>query len=149
MNNKFANSKIYRISSSLGDLIYIGSTHGTLDNRFVRHAQDYFTYKRSGKCKVYSCEVFDAYGIANCRIELLHNYPCNSKFELSLEEGRVQLMNLKYLTNKNIAGRSVKQYYNDKRADILKQKKDYYKNNSDKRKAYQNNYNQRKRESKS
>jgi len=148
MNNKFANSKIYRISSSLGDLIYIGSTAGTLDNRFVRHAQDYFTYKRSGKCKVYSCEVFDAYGIANCRIELLHYFPCESKLQLSQEEGRVQLMNLKYLVNKNIAGRSTKQYYADKRADILKQKKEYYKNNCDKRKAYQNNYNKQRRDTK-
>ena len=56
------------------------------------------------------------------------------------------MLNLYNIVNKNIAGRTCKQYYQDKKQSILDKKREYYKNNSETRKAYQNNYNRLKKE---
>ena len=62
----YKNGKIYKIYSNDSDLVYYGSTTLELHRRF---------YKHSAK-KI----------IPNCKIELVENYPCNSKYELELQE---------------------------------------------------------------
>jgi|SRR6056300_1574991 len=141
----YLNGKIYKIASKDTDKIYIGSTTGSLDYRFYRHKQDYCLYLNNLGFKIYSAELFDEVGVENCYIELICDYPCDNSHELALEEGRYQMLNLYNIVNKNIAGRTCKQYYQDKRESILKDKKEYYKNNCETRKAYQNKYNKLKK----
>jgi len=138
--------KIYKIASKNTNKIYIGSTTGSLDYRMYRHQQAYCLYNNSLGSKIYSFDLFDEFGFQNCNIELICNYPCDNAHELAAEEGKHQLLNLYNIVNKNIAGRTGKQYYLDKRKSILESKKEYYKNNSETRKAYQNKYNRLKKE---
>ena len=150
MVKNYMQGKIYKIASKDTDKIYIGSTTGSLDCRMYRHHQDYVLYLNNLGSKIYSFELFDEVGFENCHIELICEFPCDNAHELACEEGRHQMLNLYNIVNRNIAGRTVKQYYQDKRESILNQKKEYYKNNCETRKDYQNKYNLRKKkESKS
>ena len=75
-----------------------------------------------------------------CYIELLRNVDCKSRKELERIEGEEikSLMNSQDYTliNRNIAGRTFKEYYNDN----IDKLKEYYRNNADKRKEYQRIY---------
>ena len=142
----YSNGKIYKIASKDTNKIYIGSTTGSLDCRMYRHHQDYVLYQNNLGSKIYSFELFDEVGFENCYIELICEFPCENAHELACEEGRHQMLNLYKIVNKNIAGRTIKQYYQDKRETILNQKREYYKNNCETRKAYQSNYNKLKKE---
>jgi hypothetical protein len=60
-------------------------------------------YKRlTNKCTV--SVIFDKYGVQNCKIELVENYPCNSKNELMKREG-YYIQNNECI-NKCVAGRT-------------------------------------------
>ena len=142
----YSNGKIYKIGSKKTNKIYIGSTTGSLDYRMYRHQQAYCLYVNSLGSKIYSFDLFDEVGFENCYIELICEYPCNNAQELACEEGRHQMLNLYNIVNRNIAGRTNRQYYIDKKQSILNQKREYYKNNCETRKAYQNNYNRLKKE---
>ena len=50
--------------------------------------------------------LFDEYGVENCKIELIENYPRNSRAELHAREGHHQREN--ECLNKQIAGRDKK-----------------------------------------
>lgn len=66
---------------------YIGSTtKAYLSQRFVEHRKDYKRYKDGKRNSVSSFILFDKYGIENCEIILIENYPCNSKDELMARE---------------------------------------------------------------
>lgn len=82
ITNKYQNGKIYMIWSTEGDNKYYGSTTQTLSMRMAGHR---LVYKKGNK--VSSSLLFDKYGIENCKIELVLNYPCNSKEELNKKEG--------------------------------------------------------------
>ena len=149
MVKNYIQGKIYKIGSKATDKIYIGSTTGSLDYRMYRHHQDYVLYQNNLGSKIYSAELFDEVGVEQCYIELICEFPCENAHELACEEGRHQMLNLYKIVNKNIAGRTIKQYYQDKRETILNQKREYYKNNCESRKAYQSNYNKLKKEQQS
>ena len=90
INNKYQTSKIYKIYSDLGDKIYIGcTTKKYLSQRMARHKYDYAYFKKCRKDNfafVTSYLVFDAYGVDNCKIELLESFPCNSIDEIRKRE---------------------------------------------------------------
>ena len=84
----YKNGKIYKIKSPKGDLVYIGSTtQQYLSQRYAQHIASYSSYKNYGGNKgTTSAIVFDAYGIENCSIELIENYPCESRQALDNRE---------------------------------------------------------------
>jgi hypothetical protein len=73
--------KIYTIRSSETVGVYVGSTCDNLAKRFGGHKASYKLNEN-----VSSKHIFD-YGIENAYIELLENYPCNSREELNKREG--------------------------------------------------------------
>lgn len=102
--------KIYKIVSPSTNLMYIGSTTQTLDKRFSNHICCY--YNRNS---VKSCEIIkfnDAY------IELIEEYPCNTKKELELREAYYIKQNRNQCVNKTIPRRTKRQYWLDNKADI-------------------------------
>lgn len=137
----YENGKIYRIWSLDTDKIYIGSTCNTLSNRFCRHKKDYNYWKKNGKRSFTSSFVlFDLVGIDNCKIELEHNFACDSKTKLNREEGRIQRLYKDIILNKNEAGRTRKEYDEEHKQE----KKEYYQEHkeviAEKAKEYRQNH---------
>jgi hypothetical protein len=76
MESKYYKVNFYKIWSSVGDRIYIGSTENELSIRFANHLCE---YNKNGKCS--SKYVFMMYGVENCRIDLLGQHMVSSKLE--------------------------------------------------------------------
>lgn len=86
----YSNGKIYKIVPTNGDNIcYIGSTTKQyLSQRMDSHRACYRKWeKNKDKNLTTSVELFEKYGIENCKIVLIENFPCNSKDELEKREG--------------------------------------------------------------
>ena len=89
------------------------------------HRSKYKRYLNGGSSETKAVfDLFDEYGVENCMIELLENYPCNSKAELHAREGLQQREN--ECINKLIAGRSKKQYYEDHKEETKEYKQRWY-----------------------
>ena len=100
---KYQNGKIYAIRSNMTDKYYIGSTTQPLHKRLYEH-------KTKEDCS--SSYIFcfpDVY------IELIENYPCNSKEELHRREGELIRENICKVVNKTIPGRSKEELKQDKK----------------------------------
>jgi hypothetical protein len=103
----YQNGKIYTIRSFQTNDIYIGSTVEQLSKRFNKHKVKYNQWKKGTYRNTTSFQILnyeDAY------IELLENYPCNSKEELRMKEGEYQRK--MDCVNKRIEGRTHKEYRN-------------------------------------
>jgi hypothetical protein len=145
----YANGKIYTIKNKNDtSLIYVGSTIQTLSTRFTKHKNDY-------KNKKYNSKLYDTVNNdwTDWYIELYELYPCDNKTELCKKEGEI-IQEISTL-NKNIAGRTqkeyilnnrkilnekAKQYYLDNKEKILEQNKQYYLNNKEKIKEQNKQY---------
>ena len=79
--NKYQQSKIYKLTSPHTDQIYIGSTcQKLLSNRLGEHKYEHIN--RSNK----NISSFKLFELGNVKIELIENYPCNSRQELIIRE---------------------------------------------------------------
>ena len=80
-------TKIYKIESSKGDKVYIGSTAKQyLSQRFQQHKNGYKKFKNGTGKNDIVFELFDEYGPENCQIILLESYSCNCKDEKNARE---------------------------------------------------------------
>ena len=61
--------------------------YSTIISKNGEHRAEYARGKDQGINKYTSFQLFDKYGIENCKIELVENYPCSSKEELLKREG--------------------------------------------------------------
>ena len=115
----YQNSKIYRLWCDETDKIYIGSTTLKLCNRLAHH-----------KSSHNSCRSKTLFEISNnVKIELIENYPCNSKEELNKKEGEhIRGMDC---VNKNIAGRTIIEWREDNKEDQRKKIREYKKKNKE------------------
>ena len=107
----YSNSKIYKIEpivEHLEEEIYIGSTTKQyLSQRMDKHRSDYKRWKDKKFNKLTVFDIFDKYGIDNCKIYLLESVNTNSKDELTSREGHY-IRTLKCV-NRCIAGRTKKE----------------------------------------
>jgi hypothetical protein len=116
----YQNGKIYCLRSYQTDDIYIGSTTQPLNERLSKHRFDF----KKQRHRVTSFEILK---YDDCYIELIKTCPCDTKEELLRHEGE-RIRSIKCV-NKNIAGRTDKEYRDDNKEKLLKQKKEYYENN--------------------
>ena len=123
----FQEAKIYQIKSNQSDEVYVGSTTKKLSRRFNVHKANYKHYLAGKGRYVTSFKIIE-YGDAY--IELLEDYPCNSKSEL--EHREAELIRELDCVNKFIPGRTKKQYREDNRDKILEQMRQYRLANIDK-----------------
>tara|TARA_R100001198_G_scaffold62131_1_gene36216 strand:+ start:37 stop:573 length:537 start_codon:yes stop_codon:yes gene_type:complete len=136
----YQKGKIYKLWSPQGgeDEIYYGSTIDDLRKRKANHKN------KNNDCN--SKILFEKYD--DVRIEVIEEYPCDSKAELVKKEGEY-IRNNKCL-NKFIPDRKMKEYYQDNKERIQKYvednkekikeyKKNYYENNKDKWNKYLEN----------
>jgi gas vesicle protein len=146
----YENGKIYRIWSLDTDKIYIGSTADTLSNRFCSHKASYKCWK-NGKGVFYSSfNLFELVGVDNCKIELEHNFSCESKTKLNKEEGRLQRLYKDIIVNRAIAGRTDKEYLKEYRQqhkeEIKEHQKEYYQEHKDELNEKSKEYHQQHKE---
>jgi post-segregation antitoxin (ccd killing protein) len=121
----YGNGKVYKIESHLGDNIYIGSTTKEyLSQRMYTHRRDYAKWKKGNNRRfITSFNIFEEYGVKNCKMILLESVPCNSKDELTAHEA-YYIRNLECV-NITIPGRSQQEYRETNREQILAKKKLY------------------------
>lgn len=117
----YQDGKIYTIRHPDTEQYYLGSTTQKLCKRFDGHKRG-----RSTTAKI----LFEL-GIDQCYIELLENYPCNSKEELSKREGELIRLHKDNLVNIQIAGRTQKQYIEENKEIIAEKAKIYYQTNKE------------------
>lgn len=109
--NRFRFGKIYKITSKQTDVIYIGSTVKSLSERMGSHKSNYTRYKQGLHNYVSSYQILE---YDDAIIELIENYPCESKQELLAREGYYIKNNPKCI-NKHIACGLSKSDYDKRR----------------------------------
>ena len=102
--SKYTQGKIYKLTSSHTEKVYIGSTINSLNDRFSKHKYDYKRWLKSQMNKITS---FDLLQYEDVKIELIKEFPCETKKELEKEEGEIILDN--NCVNKHVAGRTKKE----------------------------------------
>ena len=102
----YLKTKIYMIVPTCtyteGD-IYIGSTCLALSARMANHR------KKSNSCS--SKYLFQKYGVENCKIVLIENFPCNNIEESTKKES--EHIRITKCVNKVIPGRTKAEWYAD------------------------------------
>lgn len=81
--NIYDNGKIYKIICMKTGKIYVGSTCSKLSKRLSKHKEKYREYLKENYHYV---TVFDILENGDFKIELIENYPCNSRKELLTRE---------------------------------------------------------------
>jgi hypothetical protein len=107
----YSKGKIYKIWSPSHEEVgcYIGSTTQPLYKRFSSHKTR--TSKKTNSC---SSKILFEY--EDTRIDLLEEYPCENREQLNAKEG--EWIRKENCLNKNIAGRTLKEYYQDHKERI-------------------------------
>jgi hypothetical protein len=109
-------------------LTYIGSTILTLHERHTIHKYKHKLYIEDRHHYITAFKVIEK---GSTYMELLESIDCNTKEELLKKEG--DYMKTIKCVNKNIAGRSSKQYYIDNREAIIKKQTRWNNNNREHR----------------
>ncbi len=123
--NKYQNGKIYTVRSRNFDKYYIGSTCIRLSQRFYAHQKTRKDYMKTGnKRHSTSCNMVLEKG--DCYIELLENYPCNSKEELTKREGELIRLHKKDVVNIRVEDRNMSEWLNDNKERLSTLKKKYW-----------------------
>ena len=111
--------KIYQIKNTIDDGVYVGSTIAPLNRRMVKH-------KYSAKNNCYCSPLFtvmNEHGFDKFFIELIEEYPCNSKIELLAREGH--WIRERGTLNKTIQGRNKQEWTEDHKDKIREQKQNH------------------------
>ena len=137
----YQKAKIYKIIDVNEEMVYVGCTINTLARRMAHHRACY-----NMKDFTTSHIIFDKYGVENCKILLLENYPCNNKEELLKREGEYIKQTL--CVNKVISGRTREEYYQDNKEELAKTKKLWVEDNKLHVAEYNKTYNQNNKDTK-
>ena len=117
--------KIYMIYPKVEDAdegdVYYGATTVTLARRMSEH-------RSKNNCS--SKLLFDKYGVENCFIELVEEYPCETREHLNKKEG--EYIRANKCVNKEVAGRTRKEWLYDNSDKVKEYKKQHYVKNRDK-----------------
>ena len=130
MDNKYQKGTIYKITDIGYNKCYIGSTCEQLCHRMARHRADYKKFLRDNKKHISSYDLFNEYGIENCKIELIEYFKCDTLQELRKREG--EYIKNTECVNKLVAGRTHQERYENNKDKILEKTKTYYEDNKDK-----------------
>ena len=137
--NKYHNGKIYKIVDVGYNKQYIGSTTESLSQRMARHRAVYKCYNDGvRKDRNSSFDLFDEYSPEKCKIELVEFCKCETKYELLRREG--ELIKASDCVNKNVAGRSNREWKADNKVKEQVYHKTYRENHPDRVLKQQNDY---------
>jgi len=121
MTDKFQSAKIYMIWSPHTEKVYVGSTtQRLLCMRMAKHRNCYKNYLEGKMNYLTSFEILE---LGDAKIELIENFPCNSKEELRAREGFY--IRKENCVNRCVAGRTSKEYakeYEEKFRELSKKR---------------------------
>ena len=100
----YSKTKIYIIRSNNTDRVYVGATTQPLSHRFRDHNNTF----RKGKNGTRAVEVLKH---GDCYIELLESFPCDNVDESSARERHWGRQFDGQKVNKNVPGRTVREWY--------------------------------------
>ena len=129
--------RIYVAKNTVNNMLYVGSTVGELNTRMKQHLRDMYKHPN---IKLY--KAMKEFEPCIFYINLLEEVVCENKRELRKQEGKY-IRIIKPELNKNIAGRSVKEYNEDNNVFLRVYRKLYYRNY---RKTHREKFNQYHRE---
>jgi len=118
--NPYTFGLIYKVSSKIGDCVYYGSTIDLME-RIRKHKSD-FKYNRPCYSKL-------VLKYPDYKFEIVEYYSCESKKQLDKREGYYQ--RTYDCVNRNVAGRTKKEYYEDHKETLLNYQKNYREINRD------------------
>ena len=120
--------KIYKLVCNDTGMTYFGSTaQSTLAKRLGHHRESYKMYKKGMYA---NCSAFKILENGNYDMILVEDYPCERKEQLIARE-RWYIENNE-CCNKDIPGRTQKEWYQDNKEKVIKKSKDYYQENKEK-----------------
>lgn len=132
----YTKGKIYSIRSHQTDEVYIGSTISPLSKRMGQHREKYNKWKK-GEHHYFTC--FKLLDLGDAYIELVQDCPCENKQQLERREGEIMRITQRCI-NKQIAGRTWEEYYEDNGDKIRQRVNEYRLNNleviNEKKKQY-------------
>jgi hypothetical protein len=128
VRNKYNYSKIYKLVSNQTNEIYIGST--TQKYLCSRLSQHKLHYKLFLEGKYNNMTSFEIVKYGDCQIVLIENVYCQSKDQL-LQRERFYIESM-VCVNKNMPGRTGKEYHKDYYEANRKKFQQYYQANKDK-----------------
>jgi len=127
----YADGKIYCIRNRADNdkIVYVGSTTQTLANRMSKHRKAIATHPNM---KLY--KLFVEVGVEHFHVELITDFPCERKEQLTAEEGKYIRMHETTANgcNMRIEGRTTEQRREDNRDAIRERVKQYRIANHDK-----------------
>ena len=127
-SSKYKNARIYKITDIAYNKCYIGSTCESLSQRMARHRHNYKKaeeWNNQTNCHL----LFDEYGMENCKIELLEDYPCENKEQLLKREG-YYIQNIDCV-NRCVAGRTINEWKEDNKEHYQHMRKEYSEKNKE------------------
>jgi group I intron endonuclease len=123
----YANGKIYKITNTVNDEVYIGSTCKTLQERFSNHMRSCRCDPQKAHYPLY--KMMKEFGAEKFFIELVQEAPCESLEQLLKVEGEYIR---KYATlNGRIAGRTTKEWTDDNKDKKKEMDKAYREQNAE------------------
>lgn len=120
----YSKGKVYKIVSDACDEVYVGSTVQRLAERFRGHHTNYALYLDGKSNYVTSFKILEH---GHCHIILLEDVPCERKEQLYARE-RYWIEKVDCI-NKQLPGRTYKEWYQANREAISEQKKVHYQEN--------------------
>ena len=135
-SRNYQNGKIYCIRNNIDDDIYVGSTTQPLSKRMAWH-RDGMKHNKKKHLKIY--QKMNEQGYDQFYIELIEEYQCDNVEQLRRREGEI-IRQLKPALNKEIAGRTIKEWYEDNREKKIEQTRQYKDENKDWFKEYCKTY---------
>ena len=107
----YSKGQIYKITDVGQTKCYIGSTIQQLCYRMASHRANYKNYLDGKYTFVSVFSLFEEFGVENCKMVWVKDFPCNNKKELEAEEGKIQKET--DCVNKKIAGRTRAQLFQE------------------------------------
>jgi len=126
--------KIYIIKCSVNNLLYVGSTIRELDVRMKQHMRDMYKYTNF---KLY--KAMDQFKPNIFYIDILEEFEYENITDLRKQEGKY-IKIIKPELNKNIAGRTKKEYNDDNKEPLKLYRKLYYRKYRENNKEYLKQY---------
>lgn len=122
---------VYRITSTAGDKVYIGSTITSLAKRWSNHKVDHL---RGHPCT--SQMLFDEYGVDTCSIEEIEKVDLDKRYERE----RFWIENTENCVNRFIPGRTRAEYRQENKERLSENNKAYNLANREQRSEYAKAY---------